>query len=142
MPTPSGGHNGRDAAWTTTEVEVITRVTWRTDVGIDSVDLVRTRAYDGTDFVVTRVRWGHITDRHPELKSTLDRILSVVSSPDEAYEDPRGGIHLVKRVTGLPAAYLVVIVRKSPSETYLVTAHPIGSRRKQRGYRKFRKLPL
>jgi len=104
--------------------------------------LARGKAYDGTDFIVSKKRWRHIVDRHTELEGSLDAVLLTITSPDEAYMDPRGTIHLLKALTPGPSDFLAAIVRKEAQETYLVTAYPIGGKRKVRGYRSFKKLPL
>lgn len=101
----------------------------------------RGKAYDGTAFVITKRRWRHTIDRHPELERLLDGVLAVVASPDEVYEDPRGSIHLLKALKSAPSDFLAVIVRREDRETYLVTAYSIGSRRMKRRYRAFKKLP-
>lgn len=111
-------------------------------MGTDEEVQARTRAHDGSDFVITKRRWRHTIDRHPEMERHLDAVLSAVKSPEEAYVDPRGTIHLLKAPKGSPSDFLVVIVRKEAHETYLVTAYPVGSRRKKRGYRAFKKLSL
>jgi len=102
----------------------------------------RGKAYDGTDFIVSKKRWRHVVDRHAELENFLDAVLLTITSPDEAYIDPRGTIHLLKAPKRGPSDFLAAIVRKECQETYLVTAYPIGGKRKIRGYRTFKKLPL
>jgi hypothetical protein len=111
------------------------------DTADDSTQ-ARGKAYDGSDFVITKRRWRHTIDRHPELERLIDAVLQGVESPDEAYVDRRGTIHLLKALKGGPSDFLVVVVRKEARETYLVTAYGMGSRRKKRGYRAFKKLPL
>ena len=69
-------------------------------------------------------------------------VMLTAASPDEAYADAEGTLHLLKRIEGGPSEFLVVVARKRESKTYLVTAHLIGLKRKRRGYRKFRKLAL
>lgn len=102
----------------------------------------RCEAHDGSEFIITKRRWRHTVDRHPEVKELLETILLVAKSPEEAFIDPRGTIHLLRASKEGPSDLLVVIVRKEAQETYLVTAYPIGSRRKNRGYRSFRKLRI
>jgi hypothetical protein len=102
----------------------------------------QTRGFDGKEFIISRRRWGHILDRHPELATMANLILGAASFPDEAFEDPRGLMHLVKSLKGGASDYLVLIVRSSGMKDYLVTAYLIGAKRKTRRYRKFKRLRL
>jgi hypothetical protein len=111
-------------------------------VVIDEEVQATAEAYDGSDFVITKRRWRHAIDRHPEMEGLLEAFLFVAKSPDEAYVDPRGTIHLLKALKDATSDFLVVVVRKEAHKTYLVTAYPVGNRRKKRGYRVFRKLAL
>ncbi len=98
------------------------------------------RVFDGSDFIVTRRRWLHILDRHKELRRMLDAVKSTASEPDEVFVNPRGNLHLIKKLKEAETDFLVLICRKSDSETYLITAYLTGASRKERRYRKFRKL--
>ena len=69
----------------------------------------RTRSFDGSDFVISKRRWAHILDRHSELAAMKALILGAASRPDEAFEDPRGSIHLVKSLEAGASDYLVLI---------------------------------
>ena len=99
-------------------------------------------AFDGSEFVISRRRWLHILDRHAELGALKTAILETASSPDELFADPRGTLHLVKTLKEASSDFLIVIARKMGSKTYLVTAYFMNGRRKERRYRKFRKLRL
>lgn len=103
---------------------------------------VSTSSFDKTRFIVTRRRWLHILDRHAELRDMMKTVLTTASVPDEVFMDQRGTLHLVKRLRGMVSDFLVVIARKSDSKTYLVTAYYMNSKRKERRYRKFKKLAL
>jgi hypothetical protein len=100
------------------------------------------RAFDGADFIISRRRWAHILDRHSELAAMKEMILNAASHPDEAFQDPRGSIHLVKSLEAGTSDYLVLILRRGGMKDYLVTAYLIGVKRKKRRYRKFKKLQL
>jgi len=102
----------------------------------------RARAFDGTDFIIARRRWTHVLDRHPELAAMKGLILDAASHPDEAFQDPRGSIHLVRSLEAGASDYLVLILRRVGVKDYLVTAYLMGVKRKKRRYRKFKKLPL
>lgn len=78
----------------------------------------RGKAFDGTGFIVSRKRWRHIVDRHAEMESLLDAVLLTITSPDEAYIDPRGTIHLLRALKRGPSDFLAAIVRKEGQETY------------------------
>ena len=99
-------------------------------------------SFDRTHFIVTRRRWLHILDRHAELRDMMKVVLSTASVPDEVFVDERGTLHLVKRLHGMVSDFLVLIARKSDSKTYLVTTYYMNSKRKERRYRKFKKLTL
>ncbi len=101
-----------------------------------------TSSFDKMRFIVTRRRWFHILDRHVELRDMMEVVLSTASVPDEVFIDQRGTLHLVKSLQGTVSDFLVVIARKRNSKTYLVTAYYINSKRKERRYRKFKKLTL
>jgi hypothetical protein len=50
--------------------------------------------------------------------------------------------HLVKNLTDGPSDFLVAIVRRNGPKVRLITAYCTNVRRKERRYRKFRKLAL
>jgi hypothetical protein len=102
----------------------------------------RVKTFDGTDFIISKRRWAHILDRHPELAAMKGLILDAASHPNEAFQDPRGSVHLVKSLEAGESDYLVLILRKEGVKDYLVTAYLMGDKRKQRRYRKFKKLQL
>jgi len=45
----------------------------------------RAEAFDGNDFILSRRRWVHVVDRHPELAGSKDLILNAASHPDEVF---------------------------------------------------------
>lgn len=98
-------------------------------------------AFDGAEFIITRRRWLHIIDRHAELRTMLKEVVAATSEPDEVFLDPRESLHIIKRLQNAPTDFLVLIARKKASKTYLITAYLVGLKRKERRYRKFRKLP-
>lgn len=98
--------------------------------------------YDGTSFIITRRRWLHVIDRHSELRDIMSEMLSTATTPDEIFTDERGTLHLVKSLRHEVSDFLVVIARKTDSKTYLVTAYFMNSERKNRRYRRFKKLQL
>jgi hypothetical protein len=100
------------------------------------------KAFDGNDFIVSRKRWVHILERHPELSGLRDLILDAGARPDEVFVDPRGSLHLLRVLEAGASGYLVLILRKAGLKDYLVTAYLSGEKRKKRRYRKFKKLPL
>lgn len=102
----------------------------------------RVRSFDGADFIISKRRWAHIIDRHSELAAKKELILDAASYPDEAFQDPRGSIHLVKSLEAGASDYLVLILRKVNVKDYLVTAYLMSDKRKTRRYRKFKRLPL
>jgi hypothetical protein len=99
-------------------------------------------AFDGSEFVISSSRWAHILDRHPDLTGTIEAVKDAAARPDEVYEDERGTLHLLKRQRMAISEFLVLIVRRQGAKTYLVTAYFMSSKRKTRGYRRFKKQRL
>jgi len=99
-----------------------------------------TTAFDGTKVALTEERWKHIVMRHSELDNKIARVTEVISSPDEVYVDSAGMIHVLKRLAQEISDYLVVIYRKENEEGYIRTAYYTSSRRKQRRYKRFKRL--
>ena len=97
-------------------------------------------AFDGTRVLLSDERWKHITLRHPELEDKIAQVLAVVANPDEVYVDPMGAVHVLKRLTHEISDYLVVIYRKEDAECYIRTAYYTSSRKKERRYKRFKRL--
>lgn len=74
------------------------------------------------------------------MENKIDKVLEAVSNPHEAYMDPTGAIHVLKRLVHEVSDYLVVIYRKENREGYIRPAYCTSLRRKQRRYRRFRRL--
>jgi hypothetical protein len=53
-------------------------------------DLTTAIFYDDSEFIITKRRWIHFLEHHPELHNSVDIVLEAVSKPDEVYVDPRG----------------------------------------------------
>lgn len=102
----------------------------------------RKSRFDGTEFIITRRRWLHVLDRHAELAGMIETLEQAASHPDEVFLDPRGTLHLLRRLNENADDSVVLIARRKGSKTYLVTAYLIGAKRKKRRYGKFRKLRL
>lgn len=102
----------------------------------------RAHSFDGADFVISKRRWAHILDRHPELAAMKGLILDAALRPNEAFQDPRGSIHLVKPLEAGASDNLVLILRRVGVKDYLVTAYLMSDKRKKRRYRRFKKLQL
>ncbi len=100
------------------------------------------KAIDATEVVVDDERWRHVLDRHPELKELLDAVHEALGAPDEAFVDTYGAVHLVKELRSGPSDFLVAIVRRSGPKVRLITAYCTNKRKKERRYRKFKKLAL
>ena len=96
----------------------------------------------GFKVILTKERWEHIIARHPELEDKIEKILETVMRPDEAYEDPTGAIHVLKRQIGDVSDYFVVIYIKEKENFYIRTAYYTSLKRKQRRYKRFKKLKL
>jgi len=97
-------------------------------------------AFDGTMVVLSEERWKHIVLRHPELEDKITKVLDTVTNPDEVYVDPMGAIHTLKRLFYEVSDYLVIIYHKENGEGYIRTAYYTSSRRKERRYKRFRRL--
>jgi len=100
------------------------------------------KALGATEVVVDDERWRHVLDRHPELKEMLDAVNEAISAPDEAFVDVHGAVHLVRRLRGGPSDFLVAVVRRSGPKVHLIAAYCTNEKRKERRYRKFKKLAL
>lgn len=98
------------------------------------------KAFDGTKVLLSEERWKHITLRHPELEYKFAQVLAAVANPDEVYVDPTRAVHVLKRLTHETSDYLVVIYRKEDGECYIRTAYYTSSRRKERRYKRFKRL--
>ena len=92
--------------------------------------------------VVDHERWRHVLDRHPELDEMLEAVNDLIKAPDEVFVDPHDTFHLIKKLTDGPSDFLVAIVRRNGPKVRLITAYCTNVRRKERRYRKFRKLAL
>jgi hypothetical protein len=97
--------------------------------------------YDDSEFIISRRRWIHVLEDHPELYDSVDIVLEAVSKPDEVYVDPRGMYHVIK-IARKYSDYIVVVCRKYEGKTYLTTAYYTSSKRKERRYRKYTKQKL
>lgn len=95
-------------------------------------------AFNGVKVILSAGRWQHIILRHPELKDEQPLILSAVARPDEAYLDPTGAVHALKRAKAV-TDYIVVIYSVN-GEGYIRTAYYTSSERKARRYKTYRKL--
>ncbi|KPV64018.1 MAG: hypothetical protein AOA66_0469 [Candidatus Bathyarchaeota archaeon BA2] len=98
------------------------------------------RAFNGTRILLSEERWKHITLRHPELEDKMAKVLAAVANPDEVYVDPIEAVHVLKRLTHEISDHLVVIYRKEDGECYIRTAYYTSSRRKERRYKRFKRL--
>lgn len=97
-------------------------------------------AFDGTMVLLSEERWKHIILRHPELEDRMAMVLKVVANPDKVYRDPAGAIHVLKKLLHEVSDYLVVIYCKEDGKGYIRTAYYTSSRRKERRYKRFRRL--
>jgi len=97
-------------------------------------------AFNGTRVVLTEERWKHILVRHSELENKINKIMEAVMRPDESYIDPTGSIHALKKVIHEASDYIVAIYRKTDEKGYIRTAYYMNLKRKERRYRRFRKL--
>ncbi|MGH9878134.1 MAG: hypothetical protein ACRD38_08755 [Nitrososphaerales archaeon] len=104
-------------------------------------DVATDRMYDSSEFVITKRRWNHVLEHHPELSDSVDTILEAIRNPDEVYVDPRGTYHILRR-TRKYSDYIVVICKKNGGKTYLTTAHYTSSKRKERRYRTYTRQKL
>ena len=99
------------------------------------------KMYDGTEFVITKKRWAHVLEHHPELSNSLNIILEAVRNPDEVYIDPRGTYHILRRARKY-SDYIVIISKKREAKTYLTTAYYTSLKRKERRYRTYTRQKL
>jgi hypothetical protein len=66
---------------------------------------------EGRTVVLTAERWGHITERHPELAAYQTEILDTVRTPSRHRPGPTPGEHWFYRENAGPSRWLKVVVR-------------------------------
>jgi hypothetical protein len=67
-------------------------------------------------------RWGHITERHPELASHLEDVLRAVAKPDRRLDGPRPDEEWFYLAEAGPSRWLKVVVHYEQGAGQIVTA--------------------
>ena len=98
--------------------------------------------YDGTRVRLTEERMRHIVVRHPQLEDREWLIVEALVRPDEVYLSPAGEIHVLRKLVGDVSDYIIVIFCREDGKAYIKTAYYTSLRRKERRYRRFRRLGL
>jgi hypothetical protein len=91
---------------------------------------------------LTKERQEHIAARHPEFADQWDLILEVISEPEEIYAvlEPSDLIFAALKRTNYLTDYTVVYYKEQPKERgFVITAHPLSEKRKERLVKKWRK---
>ncbi len=97
---------------------------------------------------LTKERWNHIIEHHPELKHFKEEVLLTISDPDHLYSLPKtvkSNFAAVKKFTNLRKAglseLLIVHYRElSEHDGFILTAFPMSSKRLRRKFAKWLKL--
>lgn len=74
----------------------------------------------GVSIRLTSERWGHITERHPELSELREMVLRAVAEPLRVL-DGNGGERLAVREFE-PGKFVVVAYREGEADGFIVTA--------------------
>jgi len=75
---------------------------------------------------LSKERWNHITERHPEIKKQKGKVLKTLEKPDLIQEGDFGGLIAMRffRNTPLTSKYLVVIYKEvSKEDGFIITAY-------------------
>ena len=82
---------------------------------------------------LTEERWQHIVTEHPELCEYREKILTVLADPDYVKRSKRDEhVMLYYRYFAdiLEGKYLLVVVKKEPVRSFVLTGYATGSVRK------------
>ena len=78
--------------------------------------------YTGEGVRLTEERIEHILTSHPEMKPYMDAVPEVLSDPHRITSDPDPSVQRYYRLYG--TKYVCVVVKKTPGDAFVVTAHP------------------
>jgi hypothetical protein len=82
---------------------------------------------DGRTVELTEERWGHITERHPEISAFEDSVLRAVRSPDQRTAGRQANEEWYYLKTDAPSNWLKVVVAYAEGRGHIVTAHARSS---------------
>ncbi|MFW9914861.1 MAG: hypothetical protein ACFFGZ_04545 [Candidatus Thorarchaeota archaeon] len=91
---------------------------------------------------LTKERQEHIAARHPEFADQWDLILEVISESEEVYavlEPSELAFAALKRTNYLTDYTVVYYKEISKERGFVITAHPLSEKRKERLVKKWRK---
>jgi hypothetical protein len=74
---------------------------------------------------LTEVQWAHMSSKHPELVSQVDRMVTTLEEPDSIYHSPgEDCFHYAKLFKQTPVSekYLLLIVKHLNNEGFIITA--------------------
>jgi hypothetical protein len=79
---------------------------------------------DGRTVELTEERWGHITERHPEIRAFEAEVLLAVERPDRLMRGRQPGELWSYLKTDVPSSWLKVVVAYADGRGHIVTAYP------------------
>lgn len=103
------------------------------------------KSIKGIEIRLTKERWSHILEHHPEIEQFLDEILSTVSNPKNLYLHPKKQILAAtnsydKLETYGLAKNIAVHYREFTRDGFILTAFVISDERLERRFRNWKKL--
>jgi hypothetical protein len=88
--------------------------------------MVIAHSRNGVPLTLTRSRWAHIVERHPELRLQRSRVIETIAEPDVVQQGDYGAL-LAARYYNQPGAVnlFVVVVYREVDETrgFVITAY-------------------
>ena len=109
-----------------------------------STEMPNTSTHSVNEILIelTKERQEHIAARHPEFVDQWDLILEVISEPEEIYVvlEPSDLTFAALKRTNYLTDYTVVYYKEESKERgFVITAHPLSEKRKERLVKKWRK---
>lgn len=82
--------------------------------------------YEGRSIRLTKERWKHINERHPETIGNEKFIEETMLTPDYLQEGKKDGLLAIKKFTKTPITdnkYCVVVYKLKEEDGFLITAY-------------------
>ena len=90
---------------------------------------------------MTEERWNHIIEAHPELKESKEYLMKTVRTPDNIfYNEFTNQYIFIKEFDTFITDNLLIYIKKLNGEGFIITCHPISSKRISRKLKKWKKL--
>jgi hypothetical protein len=82
---------------------------------------------DGTFVELTKERWSHIVERHPEIGPFVELVLQAVRTPDRRMRGRQANERWYYLRTQSPSDWMKVVVAYAGERGHIVTAHATKS---------------